>query len=95
MGDYFLEPQARRDVRDIQEFVSDYSVAAAGRLMERLERGLLNLADNPLMGRERPDLAENLRSFLVEEYIIYYYPMEDGIEVARIVHGARDASRLF
>ncbi len=53
------------------------------------------LVDNPAMGRERPDLVENLRSFRVEEYIIYYYPVEYGIDVARIVHGARDASRLF
>ena len=90
-----LSQGAERDLRNIREFISDRNPAAADRLISHLELGMSLLSDNPAMGRERPDLSENLRSFRVEEYIIYYYPQENGIEVARIAHGARDASRLF
>lgn len=90
-----LSREAERDLRDIREFITDRNPAAANRLIGHLELGMSLLVDNPAMGRERPDLAENLRSFRVEEYIIYYYPVEYGIDVARIVHGSRDASRLF
>ena len=95
MGDYFLEPQAQRDVRDIREFISDHSVAAAGRLMERLEIGFRNLADHPFIGRERPELGVDLRSRAVENYVIIYRPVASGVEIVRVINGARDISRLF
>ena len=47
------------------------------------------------MGYSRTELANNLRSFPADDYIIFYRPTEAGIEVARIVHGSRDISRLF
>jgi toxin ParE1/3/4 len=34
-----------------------------------------------------------LRSFPVGEYLIFYRPLSDGIELARIMHGARNIRR--
>ena len=31
----------------------------------------------------------------VANYAIFYRPLEDGIEVIRIIHGARDLPKLF
>ena len=95
MGDYFLEPQAQRDVRDIREFISDHSVAAAGRFMERLELGFRNLANHPFIGRERPDLGVDLCSRAVDNYVIIYRPVDFGIEIVRVINGARDLNHLF
>ena len=53
------------------------------------------LAGQPLMGRERPELAPNLRSFSVGSYVILYRPISEGIEVGRIIHGARDIDAQF
>jgi toxin ParE1/3/4 len=47
------------------------------------------------MGRIRSDLLPNLRSFPVGNYVIFYFPADDGIEVIRILHGARDIQQLF
>lgn len=95
MGDYILDPQAQRDIRDIREFISDYSVAAAVRSMERLESGFRNLADNPFIGWERSELGIDLRSRAVNNYLIIYRPLDSGTEIVRVINGSRDINRLF
>jgi toxin ParE1/3/4 len=47
------------------------------------------------MGRERPELLADLRSFPVGRYVIFYLPRPHGIEVVRVLHGARDLKPLF
>ena len=49
----------------------------------------------PDMGRLREDLSAGLRSFSVGNYVIFYRPMKGGIEIARVLHGARDFPPLF
>jgi toxin ParE1/3/4 len=45
--------------------------------------------------RQREELSPRLRSFPVGSYIIFYRPTQDGVEIARILHGARDFPPLF
>lgn len=90
-----LSIQAERDLRNLLEYLADRSPAAADRLSRRLEHAISSLAANPFLGRERPDLAPDLRSFPVTGYLIYYYPTETGILIQRIAHGSMDAHRLF
>jgi toxin ParE1/3/4 len=47
------------------------------------------------MGRDRSDLAPKLRSSLVNPYVLFYLPLEDGIVIIRVIHGARDLPSLF
>jgi toxin ParE1/3/4 len=47
------------------------------------------------MGRARHGLLVNLYSFAVRNYVIFYQPIPDGIEVLRVLHGARDIPRAF
>lgn len=49
----------------------------------------------PKLGRERFDLAPELRGLPVGNYIIFYRPMKDGIQVIRVLHGARDLPSQF
>jgi toxin ParE1/3/4 len=37
----------------------------------------------------------NLRSFPVGSYVIFYRPIEEGIEVIRVLHSARDIEDIF
>ena len=37
--------------------------------------------------------AANLRSFSVGHYVVLYRPVQNGIEVARVIHSARDIGR--
>jgi toxin ParE1/3/4 len=49
----------------------------------------------PQLGRRREELSPRLRSFPVGRYVIFYRPLENGIEIARVLHGARDFPPLF
>ena len=52
------------------------------------------LAENPMAGRSRAELLPNIRS-AAGSYTLFYYPQEDGVEVIRVIHGARDITTLF
>ena len=47
------------------------------------------------MGRSRPELARNVRSFPVGKYVIFYVALVDGVEVVRVLHGARDIDSIM
>jgi toxin ParE1/3/4 len=47
------------------------------------------------MGKSYDRLAPNLRGAIVRDYIIFYYPRTDGIDIARIISGYRDLDTLF
>lgn len=98
MNGYRLSRDASRDLDGIWEFIAgEYldNIDTADRFIDRLEKSLHNLVDNPFMGRERPDLAANVRSHAVGDYLIIYRAAALGIDVVRIVHGSRDIGRLF
>lgn len=88
-------PLAEADLDEIWNFVANDSVAAADRLIDTIVAKCQILAGHPEMGQARPELAPRLRSFSVGNYVVFFRPIEDGIEVARVIHGARDVDVLF
>lgn len=55
----------------------------------------MNHAPSPHAGKSRDDLAHGLRFFPVGNYLIFYTARDDGITVARVLHGARDYRHDF
>ena len=53
------------------------------------------LARQPLIGEACPELKPELRNFPVRPYVIYYAVEVDEVSIIRVLHGARDASRLI
>jgi len=47
------------------------------------------------MGRTRPDLAPRVRSLPVKAYMLYYRPVEGGIELVRVLNASRDIDPIF
>ena len=43
----------------------------------------------------RRPLAAGLRSFPFGRYVIFYMPVQDGIDVVRMLHSARDVDSAF
>ena len=83
-------PQAERDLIEIWQFIADDNEPAADRLLDRFDRALLTLCDNPQIGRARPKLAPHLRSYPVGKHVVYYRPIERGIEIVRVLSGYLD-----
>jgi toxin ParE1/3/4 len=80
-------PQADLDLDSIWNFIAADNIQAAERLIDRIGSVFQMLVENPLAGRERPELRKGLRSFPVRNYIIFYIPVPDGIEVIRVMNG--------
>jgi len=87
---------ASRDIESIIDYVADKSsLGAAERLLKKINQKCRTLASFPNMGRRRDELLPSLRSFPVDDYLIFYHPIEDGIEILRVVSGYRDLEALF
>jgi toxin ParE1/3/4 len=61
------------DLDEIWTYIATHaSIEAAERVVNLLVRRFAILARNPRIGRARPDIRQNLRSFAVGSYRIYY-----------------------
>lgn len=95
MPDIIRSPQAQRDAIDIWTFIARDNPAAATRLLRLFDEKLELIVRMPLMGQSREDLAASLRSFAVGSYLLFYKPISAGIELVRVLHGARNLRSLF
>jgi len=80
---------------DIWSDIAQDSPANADRLLDRIRDTLNRLAAMPFMGQARFDLAPGLRMFPVGNYLIFFQPIENGIEVIRVLHGRRHITGRF
>lgn len=83
------------DFQEIWDYIADDNEAAADRLISTFEKKLCLLATMPTIGKDEADLAPNLRSFPVGNYILFYREISDGIQLIRALHCARDISTEF
>jgi len=99
MSRYRLSRRADRDLDEILEYVADRSPDAAVRILEALEETFRLLASSPLIGTLREDLRPNLRVFRskrpADKYLVFFYPLSDGVEISTVIHGARDYLGMF
>ncbi|KAB8314900.1 type II toxin-antitoxin system RelE/ParE family toxin [Tolypothrix campylonemoides VB511288] len=95
MGQIIQSPQAQDDLIEIWLYIAQDNQAAANRLLDTIDQKLKLLSDSPQMGQAREELAPSLRSFPVGKYLLIYRPIPGGIELARVIHGARDIESLF
>ena len=95
MGRVTRRPLAAQDLFELWDHIAEDSVAAADRWLDKLDEQFSLHATHPHMGRARDELGAGLRSFPFGRYLIFYEPVEDGIDVVRVPHGARDIDATF
>ena len=61
----------------------------------KFERTLRMLARHPLMGEAAPQYRGDLRRFTVGQYVLYYEPIQSGVRLVRVLHGARKIEDLL
>lgn len=89
-------PQAEQDLIDVWQYIATESGPdRAESVYDRIEGAIALLSEFPGMGRSRNELLPNLRSHPVGRYTIYFFPLDDGIEVVRILHSSRDVDAIF
>ena len=95
MSRYLITGPAERDLADIFDYLAADDPSAALRLDDQFIEAFRKLADLPMMGRSQAHRRPNLRSWQVGRYLIFYRPIEDGVEVNRVIHGSRDLDSLL
>jgi toxin ParE1/3/4 len=89
---------SRADLVSIVRFLRRANVSAARSVLEAIHETMNLLAEFPTLGELKPELAANLRSFPAKKYrnyLIFYLPLTDGIQVVRVLHGARNLRAEF
>jgi toxin ParE1/3/4 len=89
-----LSEPAEGDLADIWVEIARDQIENADRFLDQLKERMKQLAEQPLMGRERPEIAKQIRSFPHGEYLVLYRQSATGVDIARVVHGRRDLSRI-
>jgi len=86
---------ARRDYLQIWLYIAENSIEAADRTVDQFDDKLRLLAQFPGLGQIRDELGPSVRSYPVGNYLLFYRPLKGGIELVRVLHGARDLRRAF
>ncbi len=100
MAKFILSEQAVTDVDVVHAHIWADNPEAADRVEEAIFDGFDLLARNPSLGRMRRFRRhQNIRVWVVTEftnYLIFYreLPSGSGVEILRVLHGARDLDSL-
>ena len=95
MPEITVSKRAKQDLIDIWSCIADDNPQAADTLLDTLTKKIGLLADHPLLGPARPDIACELRYLISGNYLILYRVHLDAVEIVRVLHGARNLSGLF
>jgi toxin ParE1/3/4 len=90
-----FRPEAENDLINIGAYIERDDPNAAASFVRTLREKCGSLLANPEIGRSRPELITDLRSFPVGQYVIFYRPRQEILEIVRVLHGARDIDALF
>ncbi|MBX2815486.1 MAG: type II toxin-antitoxin system RelE/ParE family toxin [Saprospiraceae bacterium] len=92
-----LSQEADRDLENIFDYtLEQHGASQAITYVSSFDRPLVELSENPLLGRDRPEIRAGLRSLSHRHHIIFYRQVENGkVRILRILHGARDLPRNF
>ncbi len=90
-----FRPSAITDLDNILIYIARQNPAAALNIVDSIEAFCLKtLAGNPYVGAARDEMIKGLRIFPVGSYLVCYFVRKNHIDVARIIHGARDYQNL-
>jgi toxin ParE1/3/4 len=95
MNQIRVSGEAKVDLDEIWLYITQDNPDAADKYIRAIVSRFPTLASMPLMGRQREELSPRLRSFPVGRHVIFYRPLDNGVEIARVLDGARDLPPLF
>jgi toxin ParE1/3/4 len=98
----FVRPRARRDILSNAEYLEENGgVETARRFLDATQSTFEALARMPKLGAScsfgRPALRR-LRRWPVkdfENWLVFYRPRRNGVEIVHLIHGARDIESLL
>src|SRR5258706_14221747 len=93
-----LFPVAEEDLENIIDYISEDSIAGAGKVLSKIENTINKLLDFPLMGKPFKEVKlpyKGYRYVISDDYLIFYKIESDSVNIYRIVHGAREYKSML
>lgn len=95
MSGVFFAQSAQTDLLEAWLYIAEENPVAADGVLDAIEKDAHLLALQPTMGRARPELAADVRSWPTSTaYILFYLVERQGITVLRVLHHARDVQAI-
>jgi toxin ParE1/3/4 len=101
MAKIIIRPGAETDLDGIYAYLARNSQTVAERFLNAVQLAFENLVLMPELGgrsESRHQALADLRVWPIRgfrKYLIFYRIIPDGIEIRRVLHGARDIESLF
>jgi toxin ParE1/3/4 len=91
-----LTEPAIRDIEQIADYIARQSgLVQADRFLSQLDAKFAKIAKFPNLGRQRNEILSGLRSFPIDQYLILYIPVDQNVDILRVVSGYRNLTELF
>jgi toxin ParE1/3/4 len=101
MSEVNKRPQVIRDLIELATYIAEENLDASDRFLAAAEETFQQLAKIPGIGKNcqfsHPSLGD-IRQYAIKgfkKYIIFYRVTELGIEIIRVIHGARDIEAIL
>ena len=96
MARIILRPRAERDIREIWLYLAEQTDADhADRFAHQMLQKLEMAATHPYIGRQRTEIRTGLRSLVIGRYLAFYLPLDDGIDLVRVIYGGRELNQAL
>ena len=99
MNRFYLSADANRDLDEILAYLDELPLEPGDRIAQSLQTALSTIAQHPFLGTAHSHLThllgEEIRSYLVYPYRIFYRAGRTVPEIIAILHGARDQSSIL
>jgi toxin ParE1/3/4 len=86
--------KALLDLQQIWNYIAHETVEEADRFIDKIQEKCEMLARQPLIGEARGDLGRDVREVPIGNYVIFYRPSQNGVEIVRVLHAARNIRNL-
>ena len=97
MRKLYLSPEAEEDLIQAADYLDRATAndAFGDKLHDELDHVMDLIAENPMMGRARPELRTGLRGFSHGQYTIFWRLHADEVEIVRVLHHRQNVEREF
>jgi toxin ParE1/3/4 len=92
---YRISDEAKRDLAGIGRYIAQDNPIRAVSFVDELTAKFRAVAERPMSFPVRADLPPELRAALHRPYLILFRVAEDSVDIARVLHGARDIPNLL
>ena len=96
MGKVLRTPEAEESLLEIGRYIAKQTQSRqrAFDVLDRIDAKCELYSDYPMAGSPS-DVAQGLRCFPIDSFVVIYRPLHDGIHVLLVAHGHQDIPELF